>query len=63
MLVTSATRGEGKTTTLVNTAILFAQLGSPVLIIDADLRRPHCHRLLKMENCAGLADLLPDRST
>ena len=58
MLMTSATRGEGKTTTLVNTAILFAQLGSPVLVIDADLRRPRCHTLLKMENSAGLADLL-----
>ena len=58
MLMTSATRGEGKTTTLVNTAILFAQLGVPVLVIDADLRRPRCHTLLKMENSAGLADLL-----
>ena len=58
MLMTSATRGEGKTTTLVNTAILFAQLGIPVLVIDADLRRPRCHMLLKMENSAGLSDLL-----
>ena len=58
MLMTSATRGEGKTTTLVNTAILFAQLGIPVLVIDADLRRPRCHMLLKMKNSAGLADLL-----
>jgi len=58
MLMTSATRSEGKTTTLVNTAVLFAQLGIPVLVIDADLRRPRCHRLLKMENSAGLVDLL-----
>jgi succinoglycan biosynthesis transport protein ExoP len=58
MLMTSATRGEGKTTTLVNTAIVFAQLGIRVLVIDADLRRPRCHALLKMENSAGLADLL-----
>jgi capsular exopolysaccharide synthesis family protein len=58
VLVTSATRGEGKTTTLVNTAIVFAQLGIRVLIIDGDLRRPHCHRLLRMENSAGLSDLL-----
>ena len=58
MLMTSATRGEGKTTTLVNTAIVFSQLGIRVLVIDADLRRPRCHMLLKMENTAGLADLL-----
>jgi succinoglycan biosynthesis transport protein ExoP len=58
MLMTSATRGEGKTTTLVNTAIVFSQLGIRVLVIDGDLRRPRCHMLLKMENTAGLADLL-----
>ena len=58
MLMTSATRGEGKTTTLVNTAIVFSQLGIRVLVIDADLRRPRCHMLLKMENTAGLADVL-----
>ena len=36
----SAARGDGKTTTLVNTAIVFAQMGIRVLIIDGDLRRP-----------------------
>jgi capsular exopolysaccharide synthesis family protein len=58
MLLTSAARGEGKTTTLVNTAIVFAQMGIRVLIIDGDLRRPNAHRLLRMENGAGLADTL-----
>jgi capsular exopolysaccharide synthesis family protein len=54
----SATRGEGKTTSIVNTAIVFAQTGVRVLVIDADLRRPRCHRLLKLENTAGLAEVL-----
>jgi capsular exopolysaccharide synthesis family protein len=58
MLLTSAARGEGKTTTIINTAIVFAQLGIRVLIVDGDLRRPNCHKLLKMENTAGLADVL-----
>jgi polysaccharide biosynthesis transport protein len=58
MLVTSAGRGDGKTTTLVNTAIVFSQLGIRVVIVDADLRRPCCHMLLRMENRAGLSDLL-----
>ncbi len=58
MLVTSAARGDGKTTTLVNTAILFARMGIRVLIIDADLRRPRCHMLLRVEKKAGLSELL-----
>ena len=58
MLLTSAASGEGKTTTLVNTAMVFAQMGVRVLIIDGDLRRPNCHRLLRMENGAGLAETL-----
>lgn len=58
ILVTSSARGEGKTTTLVNTAIVFAQMGVRVLIVDADLRRPRCHELLKMDNKVGLAEVL-----
>ena len=58
VLITSSARGEGKTTTLVNTAVMFAQMGIRVLIIDADLRSPACHRLLKMENKGGLAEIL-----
>jgi len=58
MLLTSAARGEGKSTTAINTAIVFAQMGVRVLVIDADLRRPTCHKLLKMDNGAGLADVL-----
>jgi capsular exopolysaccharide synthesis family protein len=58
MLMTSAARGEGKTTTLVNTAIVFAQMDLRVLIIDADLRRPRCHTLLNADNGGGLVELL-----
>jgi capsular exopolysaccharide synthesis family protein len=57
-LMTSPMIGDGKTTTLVNTAIVFAQLGIRVLIIDGDLRRPRCHIHLKMENGAGLTECL-----
>lgn len=57
-MMTSAMVGDGKTTTLVNTAIVFAQLGIRVLIIDGDLRRPRCHIHLKMDNSAGLTELL-----
>ncbi|MBI4526971.1 MAG: polysaccharide biosynthesis tyrosine autokinase [Deltaproteobacteria bacterium] len=58
VLITSATRGEGKTTTLINTAIVFAQMGVRTLVIDADLRRPRCHKVLEVENGVGLSELL-----
>ena len=58
IMLTSATRSEGKSTTLVNTSIVFAQMGARVLIIDGDLRRPRCHKILKMPNEVGLAECL-----
>ena len=58
ILVTSGQPGEGKTTTAVNTAISLAQLGSSVLIIDCDLRRPSAHKLLGVEQAQGLSTYL-----
>src|SRR5262249_51670452 len=54
ILFTSGIHGEGKTVTVINTAIVFAQMGVRVLVIDADLRRPNCHRVLGIENGVGL---------
>jgi capsular exopolysaccharide synthesis family protein len=58
ILFTSAIRGEGKTASVVNTANVFAHMGVKVLVIDADLRRPQCDRLLGSPTRAGLADIL-----
>ncbi|MGH8071820.1 MAG: GumC family protein [Candidatus Entotheonellia bacterium] len=58
ILFTSGIFGEGKTVTVVNTAIVFAQMGVRVLVIDADLRRPDCHRALGVENGLGLTEIL-----
>jgi polysaccharide biosynthesis transport protein len=58
ILFTSSIFGEGKTVTVVNTAIVFAQMGGRVLVIDADLRRPNCHRALGMRNGFGLTEIL-----
>ncbi len=58
LLFTSSTPGEGKTTTLTNTAIMFARMGSRVLVLDADLRQPSCLRALGVESDSGLADYL-----
>jgi polysaccharide biosynthesis transport protein len=58
ILFTSGIFGEGKTVTVVNTAIVFAQMGGRVLVIDADLRRPNCHRALGVGNGFGLTEIL-----
>lgn len=58
ILVTSGQPGEGKTTTVVNTAISLAQMGASVLIIDCDLRRPTTHKVLGVDHAQGLSTYL-----
>lgn len=58
ILLTSASPGEGKTTTCLNLSIAFAQTGSKVLIIGADLRKPRIYRHLQIERKNGLSDVL-----
>ncbi|MEO2168958.1 MAG: CpsD/CapB family tyrosine-protein kinase, partial [bacterium] len=58
MMFTSALESEGKTTTSLNTAIVFARLGARVLVIDADMRRASCHRRFGVGNDYGLSEVL-----
>jgi capsular exopolysaccharide synthesis family protein len=58
LVVTSSSKNEGKSTTALALAINFAQMGKPVLIVDADLRNPALHKMLKMENARGLSNYL-----
>jgi succinoglycan biosynthesis transport protein ExoP len=63
VLVTSARPQEGKTTTSINTAIVLAQKGVRVLLIDADLRRPSVHKTLGMGPRSGLSNVLTGSAT
>ncbi|HVW87700.1 MAG TPA: CpsD/CapB family tyrosine-protein kinase [Bryobacteraceae bacterium] len=58
MVVTSASPAEGKTFTAINLALAQAQLESPVLLADLDLRRPVIHNLFQCERSPGFSDFL-----
>ena len=63
ILITSALPQEGKTTTSINTAIVLAQKGTRVLLMDADLRRPSIHKTLGMGPKTGLSNVLTGNAT
>ena len=56
--VTSAVASEGKSATATNLAVVMAQLGRRVLIVDADLRKPRLHEVFQVSNRAGLVSYL-----
>lgn len=58
LMVASAESGEGKTTTITNLAITYAQEGKKVLLIDADLRKPSLHHVFQVTNRVGLTNAL-----
>lgn len=58
IVVTSATPREGKSTTALAIARHFATMGSNVLLVDADLRKPSLHVKLGKDNSRGLSNYL-----
>lgn len=63
IVVTSATSGEGKTTTAANFSVALSQTNARVCLIDADLRRPAMHRMFALPNTRGLSTALVDGLT
>ena len=53
-----AVASEGKSATATNLAVVMAQLGRRVLIVDADLRKPRLHEVCQVSNRAGLVSCL-----
>ncbi|MFC5604810.1 CpsD/CapB family tyrosine-protein kinase [Sporosarcina koreensis] len=58
LLFTSSSPGEGKSTSAANVAIVFAQEGKKVLLVDADMRKPTMHYTFNTTNTTGLSNLL-----
>jgi capsular exopolysaccharide synthesis family protein len=58
IVLVSAGAGEGKSTTAINLATVFAQAGMRILIVDSDLRRPTLHKMLHVANDVGLTNYL-----
>lgn len=63
IMVSSAGPGEGKTTTITNLAITYAQSERKVVLIDADLRKPTAHHNFSISNRWGLSSVLSQQCT
>jgi capsular exopolysaccharide synthesis family protein len=58
ILITSASGGEGKTTTAANLGVALAQTGKRVILVSADMRRPRLNEFFGVQNNKGLSSLL-----
>ena len=63
IMITSSAHGEGKSTTVSNLGIALAEINQRVLLIDADMRKPHLHDIFDLPNTWGLSDLLREKSS
>ena len=63
IFITSSGAAEGKSTIALNLSTAYAQTGSKVLLIDADLRNPSIHKLLELNNLEGLTNFLANTAS
>ncbi|WP_214792354.1 MULTISPECIES: CpsD/CapB family tyrosine-protein kinase [unclassified Exiguobacterium] len=63
MVITSASSGEGKSTTASNLSVVYAQQGKRVLLVDCDMRRPTAHFTFRLSNGIGLSTVLAKKTT
>jgi succinoglycan biosynthesis transport protein ExoP len=60
LIVSSPNAGEGKTTSVCNLGVAFAEIGRRVLLVDADFRKPRLHEVFNVSNDTGLLNLLSE---
>jgi len=63
ILVTSATRDEGKTTIVSNLGIALAEINQSVLLVDGDMRKPRLNTVFNLSNDWGLSDVLREKNS
>lgn len=63
LLITSASPTEGKSTISSNLAVVMAQAGLRVVLVDGDLRRPSIHKIFGLTNRFGISDSMLQAST
>lgn len=63
MVITSAAPSEGKSTTSANLAVVYAQEGKRVLLVDGDMRKPTTHHTFHLGNSIGLSSVLTRQAT
>jgi polysaccharide biosynthesis transport protein len=60
IMVTSAEPGDGKTTIVANLGVALAESGKRVVVVDADLRKPHIHQIFDVGDARGLKEILQE---